>query len=76
LKGIVHFYNTRDVKPACPGNYTEAQALAANCWPAPEVAQNVNKAELGNLGLSSAEEDAIVAFLTTLSDGVEPIKPG
>jgi len=72
LKGIVHFYNTRDVKPACPGVYTEAEALAANCWPAPEVAANVNTAELGNLGLTAADEDAIVAFLKTLSDGYNP----
>ena len=38
LEGIVHFYNTRDVKSVCPGAYTEAEALAADCWPAPEVA--------------------------------------
>ena len=69
LQGIVHFYNTRDVKPVCPGDYTEDQALAAKCWPAPEVTANVNAAELGNLGLSDAEEAAIVAFLKTLSDG-------
>ena len=37
-----------------------------SCWPAPEVAANVNTAELGNLGLSPAEEAAIVAFLKTL----------
>jgi cytochrome c peroxidase len=72
LEGIVHFYNTRDVKTVCPGNYTEAQALAANCWPAPEVAQNVNRSELGNLGLTPQEEAAIVAFLKTLSDGYMP----
>ena len=72
LKGIVHFYNTRDVKPACPGDYTEAEALAGNCWPPPEVLQNMNTAELGNLGLSSEEEDAIVEFLMTLSDGYVP----
>jgi cytochrome c peroxidase len=72
LKGIVHFYNTRDVLPTCPGDYTEAQALAANCWPPPEYAPTVNTAELGNLGLSSDEEDAIVAFLETLSDGYQP----
>jgi cytochrome c peroxidase len=72
LWGIVHFYNTRDVLPACPGQYTEAQALAANCWPAPEVAENVNTAELGDLGLTYAEEQAIVAFLQTLSDGYQP----
>jgi hypothetical protein len=29
----------------------------------------VNREELGNLGLTSAEEDDIVAFLKTLSDG-------
>lgn len=69
LEGIVHFYNTRDVLPQCPGPYTEARALAANCWPAPEVAQNVNSDELGDLGLSPAEEAAIVAYLRTLSDG-------
>lgn len=71
LEGIVHFYNTRDVKPACTGPYTEAQALAANCWPAPEVSANVNTAELGDLGLTPAEERAIVAFLKTLSDGYQ-----
>jgi cytochrome c peroxidase len=76
LWGIVHFYNTRDVLDRCPGDYTEAEALAANCWPAPEVAENVNTAELGNLGLSRADEDAIVAFLKTLSDGYEPVKKG
>jgi cytochrome c peroxidase len=68
LEGIVHFYNTRDVKPVCPDNYTETEALTADCWPVPEVAENMNTAELGNLGLSPDEEAAIVAFLKTLSD--------
>lgn len=72
LYGIVHFYNTRDVLATCPGNYTEAQALAADCWPAPEISQNLNTAELGNLGLTESQEQAIVAFLKTLSDGYEP----
>ena len=75
LEGIVHFYNTRDVKPVCPDEpkpYTEAQALAAGCWPAPEVAANVNTGELGDLGLTPDEEAAIVAFLKTLSDGYMP----
>jgi cytochrome c peroxidase len=71
LEGIVHFYNTRDVKPTCSGSYTEAQALAANCWPAPEVAMNVNTDELGDLGLTPAEEADIVAFLKALSDGYQ-----
>jgi cytochrome c peroxidase len=73
LKGIVHFYNTRDAKPACADPFTrEADALAMNCWPAPEVAANVNDEELGNLHLTDAQEDAIVAFLKTLSDGYKP----
>jgi cytochrome c peroxidase len=68
LEQIVHFYNTRDVKPACPASYTAAQAMAADCWPAPEVAQNVTGFIMGNLGLTAAEEEAIVAFMRTLSD--------
>jgi cytochrome c peroxidase len=72
LEGIVHFYNTRDVLPTCPGDYTEAEALTANCWPAPEVSANVNRDELGDLGLTPQEEADIVAFLKTLSDGYTP----
>lgn len=74
LKGIVHFYNTRDVKPGCPGLYTEEQAIEGDCWPAPEVPENVNQDELGDLGLSDEEEDALVAFLKTLSDGYAPVE--
>lgn len=73
LKAITHFYNTRDVLPAC-----EKLADARpddNCWPAPEVAANVNEDELGDLGLTEAEEDAIVAFMKTLSDGWQPPSP-
>jgi cytochrome c peroxidase len=73
LKGIVHFYNTRDAKPRCEDEFTtEADALAQNCWPAPEVEANVNTAELGDLHLSETQEDAIVAFLKTLTDGWMP----
>jgi cytochrome c peroxidase len=72
LEGIVHFYNTRDVKPVCPGPFTEAEALAADCWPPPEVPENVNTDELGDLGLKSGEEAAIVAFMKALSDGFMP----
>lgn len=72
LEGIVHFYNTRDVLPRClePAGvpFTEAQALAAGCWPAPEYEPTMNVDELGNLGLSNFEEQALVAFLRTLTD--------
>ena len=30
---------------------------------------NMNMEEMGNLGLTDAEEDAIVLFMQTLSDG-------
>jgi cytochrome c peroxidase len=66
LETIVHFYNTRDVLPVCS---TATQTPGVDCWPRPEVPMNVNSDELGNLGLTDAEEDAIVAFLKTLSDG-------
>ena len=73
LKTVVHFYNTRDVKPACPDPFTrETDALTTNCWPEPEVGVNVNAAELGNLHMTGKQEDAIVAFLATLSDGFTP----
>jgi cytochrome c peroxidase len=55
LKEIIEFYNTRDVPSAG--------------WPKPEVAENVNRDELGNLGLTDGEIDALVAFLGTLTDG-------
>lgn len=71
LYGIVHFYNTRDVKDQCPAGHTEAQALADDCWPAPEVAANLNTTELGNLHLTVKQERAIVTFLKTLSDGYQ-----
>jgi cytochrome c peroxidase len=70
LKTITHFYNTRDVKPECLDPFTtEKDAMELGCWPAPEVADNVNTDELGDLGLTPEEEDAIVAFMGTLSDG-------
>jgi cytochrome c peroxidase len=65
LKEIVHFYNTRDTLPRCqaddPGEGT-------TCWPAPESTSTMNTRFVGNLGLTDAEEDALVSFLKTLSD--------
>ena len=69
IKAIVHFYNTRDVLPRCePRDPRET----TGCWPAPEVTENLNKSQLGNLGLSDTEEDDIVSFLQTLTDGFAP----
>jgi len=54
LEDIVHFYNVRDVEPGK--------------WPAPEVPENVNTEEMGQLGLTDEDEAAVVRFLKTLSD--------
>ncbi|HET9984119.1 MAG TPA: cytochrome c peroxidase [Longimicrobiales bacterium] len=70
LEQVVHFYNTRDVLPTCPS--ASDPGFGVTCWPAPEVAVNVNREELGNLGLTAAQEAALVAFLKTLSDGFTP----
>ena len=70
LKQLVHFYNTRDVYPYnvtsghCPAGTTEK----VDCWPMPEVPNNIDMTT-GNLGLTDHEEDQIVAFLQTLTDG-------
>ena len=66
LEQVVHFYNTRDVLPSC--DQLPDPEIGVNCWPAPEVAANVNRTELGNLGLTRHEEIALVAFLRTLDD--------
>jgi cytochrome c peroxidase len=58
LKDITHFYNTRDV--------------VVENWPPPEYPLTVNSDELGNLGLSAKDEDALVKFMRTLSDGWMP----
>jgi cytochrome c peroxidase len=71
LEEVVRFYNTRDMLPTCGMADTRAD-WGTKCWPAPEVSANVNRKELGNLGLTQAEEAAIVAFLKTLSDGYIP----
>jgi len=56
LEDVVHFYNTRDTED----------------WPPPEVAENVNTEELGDLELTEKEEALIVLFMKTLSDGYTP----
>jgi cytochrome c peroxidase len=55
---VVSFYNTRDVTG----------------WPPPEVSDNVNRDELGSLGLTNQEVEDLVAFLKTLTDGWDDIE--
>src|SRR3989441_831226 len=70
LKQLVHFYNTRDVFPFpvtsghCPRGTTEK----VDCWPMPEVPNNLDHT-IGQLGLTDHEEDLIVIFMQTLTDG-------
>jgi len=69
LKEVVHFYNTRDSLPQCnagdPGE-------KVTCWPAPEHPETMNRRQLGDLRLTSQQEDRIVAFLKTLTDSYTP----
>jgi cytochrome c peroxidase len=55
LEEVVHFYNTRDV--------------AGAGWSAPEYTGNLDVEHVGGLGLTPAQEAAIVAFMRTLNDG-------
>ncbi len=54
LEEVLDFYNSRDTDKK---------------WPAPEVAENVNDEEMGDLDLSREEQQALIAFLKTLTDG-------
>jgi hypothetical protein len=72
LKQLVHFYNTRDAFPFkvtsghCPSGTTEK----VNCWPQPEVPNNVDMT-VGNLQLTDTEENQIVIFLQALTGAVK-----
>jgi cytochrome c peroxidase len=69
LNEVVHFYNTRDTLGACKGPNDPHQKVS--CWPSPEISQNLNTT-IGHLGLTDKEEDQIVAFMRTLTDGYKP----
>ncbi|GHA45910.1 cytochrome-c peroxidase [Photobacterium aphoticum] len=47
---------------------TSSEAMAANCWPVPEVDQNVARFGVGDLRLTAQDEADVVAYLKTLSD--------
>lgn len=81
LYDIVHFYNTRDLDTQEEWDAWLALNAEQGCapegvnltdfvvfWPEPEVAENINEDELGDLGLTYCQEQDIVAFMTTLSD--------
>jgi cytochrome c peroxidase len=70
LKQVVHFYNTRDkyAYPVTSGHCPAGTTEKVDCWPMPEVRNNIDMTT-GNLGLTDEEENQIVKFLETLSDG-------
>lgn len=86
LADIVHFYNTRfdgtaqdtvtnqnqlPPKTVCANDKATAkEAIAANCWPAPEFPGTtvVLGGLFGNLDLTDSEEADLVAYLEMLSD--------
>jgi cytochrome c peroxidase len=70
LKQLVHFYNTRDkyAYPVTSGHCPPGTTEKVDCWPLPEVKNNIDMTS-GNLGLTEEEENEIVAFMQTLSDG-------
>jgi cytochrome c peroxidase len=85
LKQLVHFYNTRDSVMNPNGNRTFSFNVTSGhcppetvervtCWPQPEVKNNIDMTT-GALGLTDQEENQIVAFLQTLTDGFNPANP-
>ena len=83
LKQVVDFYNTRDVLRECTpaeiatlhtsqyGSYDPDGAgplTAAGCWPPAETPANLDTKQMGALGLSETQVNAIVAFMRALRD--------
>jgi len=54
LTQVIAFYNARDL---------------GQVFGAPEVPENMNTTEVGNLGLSAQDQTNLIAFLGTLTDG-------
>lgn len=54
LREVVEFYNSRDV---------------SDRWGPPEIKENMNTEDMGNLKLPERDIEALVAFMKTLTDG-------
>ena len=75
LLQVVDFYNSRDVTRVCnstelldPTRYGNLVPNAFGCWPAPEYGQNMDTKQMGNLGLTRTEVEAIVAYMRAMTD--------
>lgn len=76
LRQVVDFYNTRDAVRTCtadeiaslpPSQYGTLPG-AAGCWPPPEYPVGMDTRQMGKLGLTLEEVDAIVAYLRAMTD--------
>jgi len=89
LETLVHFYNTAAIGRATANSFgitrcvdangseaavTEKEAVAANCWPAPEW-PGASPVLVGNLGMTLEQEAALVAYMKALTDTVTPKAP-
>jgi cytochrome c peroxidase len=76
LEKVVDFYNTRDVLPVCtdatvlsnPALWGSTDFGGAGCWPPAEYPQNLDTKNMGKLGLTRAEVEAIVAYMRAMTD--------
>ncbi|WP_299015500.1 cytochrome c peroxidase [uncultured Photobacterium sp.] len=62
------------------GEWTVEEAMETNCWPEPEIKENVaistsNFGPVGNLKMTKDDEAAVVSYLKTLSDRTSVIPP-
>jgi cytochrome c peroxidase len=67
LPYMLDFLNSRDVGSTAVGTCTRVKPSARCAWPGPEVRDTIDHS-IGHLGLSEAELDDLLAFLSTLSD--------
>jgi cytochrome c peroxidase len=76
LKQLVHFYNTRDLYayPVTSGHCPKGKTEKVDCWPMPEVPNNIDMT-IGRLGLTDHEENLIVLAMQDLTDGFNPANP-
>jgi cytochrome c peroxidase len=76
LVQVVDFYNTRDALPECkdpavlrdPKRWGSRDFGGAGCWPPPEHRTNLDTKQMGKLGLSQVEVEAIVAYMKAMTD--------
>ena len=60
--------------PVTSGHCPAGTVEKVTCWPQPEVPNNIDMTT-GTLGLTDTEENQIVAFMQTLTDGYNPANP-